>query len=261
MITLIKIGGSLITDKLVPHCYRPDVMNALAAELKASFVSGRSRWIIGHGSGSFGHVEARKYGTMDGASSEEQWYGFCRVAQTAAVLNQLVWTALVDQMLPVMRYSPSALAHADDGRIVRMDTSVIEESMQRGLLPLVHGDVAFDRHRGATILSTETIFTHLAQTLPVKRIILLGEVDGVLDDQRQVISSITPANFEQYRSFLGGSSGTDVTGGMLTKVTDMLALTASIPDLQIRIVNGLVAGNLTHALNDTASVGTLIHHA
>ncbi len=258
MITLIKIGGSLITDKNIPQSFRSDVMKLLTSELKSCFHPARSTWIIGHGSGSFGHVEAAKYDTVRGASSAEQWYGFCRVAYTAAKLNQLVWDELLDQALPVMRHPPSAVALATDGSISSMDVSLIETSIAHGLIPLVHGDVAFDTQRGATILSTETIFTHLTKTLPVSRILLLGEVDGVLDDKKQVIPTITRANFNDYRAFIGGSAGTDVTGGMLTKVSDMLALTEQVPELEIQIFNGLVAGNLTKALNSAASVGTLI---
>lgn len=258
MITLIKIGGSLITDKNTPQSFRSDVMKSLASELKSSFHPARSKWIIGHGSGSFGHVEAAKYDTVRGASSAEQWYGFCRVAYTAAKLNQLVWAELLEQMLPIMRHPPSAVALATDGSISNMDVSLIEVSLAHGLIPLVHGDVAFDTQRGATILSTETIFTHLTKTLPVSRILLLGEVDGVLDDKKQIIPTITRANFNDYRAFIGGSAGTDVTGGMLTKVSDMLALTEQVPELEIQIFNGLVAGNLTKALNSAAPVGTLI---
>ncbi|MFQ3645738.1 MAG: isopentenyl phosphate kinase [Anaerolineae bacterium] len=261
MITLIKIGGSLITDKHIPQSFRAEVMQSIAVELERAFRANDSQWIIGHGSGSFGHVEASKYGTADGASTPEQWYGFCRVAHTAAALNQLVWGMLLDHALPVMRHSPASIALATDGMISSMDVSLIERSLAHGLIPLVHGDVAFDTQRGATIISTETIFTHLAKTLPVSRILLLGEVDGVLDGQKRVIPTITRANFEDYLPFIGGSAGTDVTGGMLTKVADMLALTEIVPGLEIRIFNGLTPGNLTHALAGTAPIGTLIRSA
>jgi isopentenyl phosphate kinase len=261
MITLIKIGGSLITDKNTPQSFRAEVMHSIAVELRSAFRANDSQWIIGHGSGSFGHVEAAKYGTANGASTPEQWYGFCRVAHTAAALNQLVWGALLDRSLPVMRHPPAAIASAVGGVISSMDVSLIERSLAHGLIPLVHGDVAYDNQRGTTIISTETIFTYLAQSLPVSRILLLGEVDGVLDDQKRVIPIITRANFEDYRAFIGGSVGTDVTGGMLTKVADMLALTELVPGLEIRIFNGLISGNLTQALARAASIGTLIRSA
>lgn len=261
MITLIKIGGSLITDKNTPQSFRAEVMQSIAVELQEGFSANDAQWIIGHGSGSFGHVEASKYGTADGASTPEQWYGFCRVAHSAAALNQLVWDALLDHALPIMRHPPAAVALAANGVIASMDVSLIERSLAHGLIPLVHGDVAFDTHRGATIISTETIFTHLAKTLPVSRILLLGEVDGVLDDHKRVIPIITRTNFEDYRAFIGGSAGTDVTGGMLTKVADMLALTEVVPGLEIRIFNGLVPGNLTQALRGSSAVGTLIRSA
>jgi isopentenyl phosphate kinase len=59
-------------------------------------------------------------------------------------------------------------------------------------------------------------------------------------------------------SALGGSAGTDVTGGMRSKVQDLLALVQSIPQLTVRIMNGLPSGLLTDTLKGNAHPGTLI---
>lgn len=124
---------------------------------------------------------------------------------------------------------------------------------------MVYGDVSLDDVRGGTIISTETVFTYLVHQLPVKRVLLLGEVAGVYDQQGQVIPEITLNNVDQYRSSLGGSDGTDVTGGMLTKVTDMLALVERFPALQVYIIDGTRPEPLRALLQGGQSVGTLIH--
>ena len=111
---------------------------------------------------------------------------------------------------------------------------------------------------GGTIVSTETVFTYLAQNMPVTQVLLLGEVDGVLDLDHNVIPRITPANYESIKPALKGSGGVDVTGGMLTKVEDMLSLIEDKPYLSITILNGQTPGLLQQALMGETILGTVI---
>ncbi|NJO85017.1 MAG: hypothetical protein HC828_21200 [Blastochloris sp.] len=161
--------------------------------------------------------------------------------------------------VPVWRLQPSASALARDGEIIRMAVEPVRAALNHGLVPLVYGDVALDEQRGGTILSTEKIFFYLAQQLPVGQILLLGEVEGVYDENGVVIPEITPANFPEIERALGGSAGTDVTGGMESKVQDMLALTQAVPGLTIRIMSGTQPDLLRQTLTGTAQPGTLIH--
>ncbi len=259
MITLVKLGGSLITDKTIRASFREDAMQRIAQEIAGAIAQQPTMpLIIGHGSGSFGHFEAKQHNTMAGVQTPEQWRGFASVATIAAELNYLVAKVLHAAGLPIFRVQPSASAIAQDGNITQMALGNIESALARQLIPLVYGDVAFDAVRGGTIISTETIFTYLVEHLPVSRILLLGEVDGVYDLQQQVIPNITPANFEAIKPALGGSAGVDVTGGMLTKVEDMLALTQAKSALSILIFNGKTPGLLQSALLHQPILGTRI---
>lgn len=262
MITLLKLGGSLITDKTQKATFRQDVMLHVAREIREALNNlPDMKLIIGHGSGSFGHFEAKHYNTMAGAHSTGDWIGFSKVATIAAELNYLVAKELHAVDVPALRIQPSASAVAADGKIISMSLTSIERALSHGLVPLVYGDVAFDDVRGGTIISTETIFTYLVTQLPVKWIILLGEVDGVYDNHQAVISKITPDNFRQYKSALSGSSGVDVTGGMLTKVEDMLELASRDPYPVIQIINGTQPNLIRDALSNKPIVGTTIKRA
>jgi isopentenyl phosphate kinase len=92
----------------------------------------------------------------------------------------------------------------------------------------------------------------------VSQILLLGEVEGVYDQNGQVIPEITPDNLHAIEEALGGSAGTDVTGGMETKVRDMVALTQHVPGLTIRIMDGLKPEWLKRTLLGVAHPGTRI---
>ncbi len=259
MTTLLKLGGSLITDKRGEKAFRQDVMRRIANEVERADNRSPQRLVIGHGSGSFGHVPANKYGTINGVHSDDGWRGFTEVARVASELNELVTGELWNAGLPAMRIQPSASLIAHDGVPAQMDVMAIKAALDHGLIPVVHGDVAFDDVRGGTIISTESLFTYLAGRLAVRSIILAGEVPGVLDDSGRVIPQITPESAATIAHNLGGSSGTDVTGGMLTKVTDMLRLVIQNPSIRIHIINGLETDAVLHALLGDYSGGTVIH--
>lgn len=260
MLTFVKLGGSLITDKRVESSFRPDVMARIATEIASAWSDGGAmQLVIGHGSGSFGHVPAKRYNTMMGVHTPEQWQGFADVAEVASQLNMLVLGELRRAGLPALRLQPSASAVAEDGKIMQMALDPVRRAYEHDLIPLVCGDVAFDTVRGGTIISTETVFTYLAHNLPVQHILLVGEVEGVYDDQKRVIPEITPQNLPAISGMLGESAGTDVTGGMLTKVSDMVALAQQIPGLSVRIIDGTQPDILRSALRGTGQFGTLIH--
>ena len=273
----VKLGGSLITDKTRNETARPVVMARLAGELQASVANLRTPILIGHGSGSFGHIAAKQYGTRAGVRTADEWRGFAHVSVAAARLNRLVADALHHAGVPVISLAPSASMQCADGRIVSMDTRPIHQALQHGLYPLVMGDVAWDSARGGTIVSTEEVFAFLAGELPVSRVLLVGETAGVLEGFREeggavgvgrgtggvertggrVIPRITAENWAALQSAIGGSRGADVTGGMASKVRDMLALVHAHPNLAVSIFSGLVPGNLARAIAGE-QLGTVI---
>ncbi len=259
MLVFLKLGGSLITDKRVENSFRENVAARVAAEVSSAIQQAEAlQLLIGHGSGSFGHVVAKRFQTMQGVHTSEEWRGFAQVATVAAELNYLMARTLQAAGVPVWRFQPSASALSRDGILVEMAYAPISHALSHGLIPLVYGDVALDDRRGGTIVSTETVFFYLARQLPVNQIFLLGEVDGVYDEHGMVIPRITPATLSAVEQALGGSSGTDVTGGMETKVRDMLALTQTVPNLSIRIFNGNTPGLIEAALLGQEQPGTLI---
>ncbi|MCB0131193.1 MAG: isopentenyl phosphate kinase family protein [Caldilineaceae bacterium] len=264
---LLKLGGSLITDKRQPETARTAVMRRLAQEIAAA----RSRQpqlelVIGHGSGSFGHVVGKRYGTRAGVATPEQWFGFAATADAAARLNRLLIAALLEAGVPAWTIQPGAFMQCADGEIVRGSADMVQTALARGLTPVVHGDVMLDSIRGGTIASTEEVFARLARQLQPQRVILLGEVDGIftadpqLEPQAQRIAAISPATFDAMRASLGGSHGVDVTGGMSAKVAQAMGMLHANPGLEIIVCSGLIENNLLAALTEPpGSVGTRLY--
>lgn len=260
MLVFIKLGGSLITDKHREMSFHQACVERLASEIRAALdVNPDLKLVIGHGSGAFGHFAAKHYNTVAGVHTSDQWRGFAHVATVAADLNYRIASVLSTAGLPIWRIQPSASAICHDGDIESMALHPLHQAIEHHLIPLVYGDVALDTVRGGTIISTEKLFAYLAHHLPVKRILLLGEVEGVYDDAGQVIPEITPANYPTLAPFIAGAAGVDVTGGMSAKVHDMLRLVQALPEITVHILDGTQPDLLRRVLNaDHIPFGTTI---
>ena len=262
----LKLGGSLITDKRQPETPRLDVIGRLAAEIaEARRRRPQQRLLIGHGSGSFGHVVGSRYGTRAGVQTLEEWHGFAATADAAARLNRIVVRALLDAGVPAWSIQPSVCLRCEDGAVTAGPGETVELALARGLTPVLFGDVALDSVRGGTIASTEEIFDWLAVHLPPQRIVLAGEVNGVYtaDPQRDPaathIERIRPRDLRAIRQSLGASFGTDVTGGMAAKVEQAVEMVEKRKTLQVVICSGHIKGAVLAALTgETGLPGTRI---
>ena len=261
-LVFLKLGGSLITDKTKPYTPRLEVLADLAAQVEAARreLPGL-QLILGHGSGSFGHAAASRYQTRKGVSGPEAWAGFAEVWYQASALDRLVINSLHEAGSPAVALAPVASVSARDGQVAAWDLGPLRAALANGLLPVVYGDVIFDGQRGGTILSTEDLFTHLARQLRPRRILLAGQEAGVWADYprcTQLLGEMTPEVLDQKAEGLEGATGMDVTGGMQSKVTQMLALVSELPDLEVLIFSGLGPGNVRRALAGEAP-GTCLH--
>jgi isopentenyl phosphate kinase len=257
----LKLGGSLITDKTVPYTPRKDKIASLVAEIAQFWLSNvETQLILGHGSGSFGHTAAQTHGTRQGVKSPGQWKGFAEVWYQASVLNRFMMDALNYAGIPSIAFAPVAAVTAKDGKIASWDLNPIHNALAAGLVPVVYGDVVFDDIRGGTILSTEDLFAHLAVELHPQRILLAGLEEGVWEsfpDRTKKVDYITLVTFAKIKQGMGTALGADVTGGMESKVEQMLELVKIMPDLTAQIFSGEESGRLLKAMKGE-NVGTTI---
>ena len=267
-LVFLKLGGSLITDKTRPYTVRLDKLAKLTAEIASALGSTPGlTLLLGHGSGSFGHTAAKRYGTREGmpgasgaeSADREYWRGFAEVHFRAAQLNAHVMDALQHAGLPALAFPPSASLAAREGQIINWDLTPIRDALRNHLLPVVYGDVAFDDSRGGTIVSTEDVFEYLARDLSPARILLAGLEPGVWEDfpnRTRVLPTIRPQTYEAAQAGIRAAAAVDVTGGMQSKVRQMLALAGEL-GLSAQIFSGEEPGNVQQALMGKA-IGTII---
>jgi isopentenyl phosphate kinase len=259
-VILLKLGGSLITDKAGAGEARVELVERLAREIAAARPALEGGLIVGHGGGSFGHVAAAASGLNQGVLGPEQLPGIAETQASMARLHAIVFGALHRAGALPFSLAPSSFMTAAAGRPVALRLEPVQLALRMGLLPLVFGDVVLDRAWGASIASTEQVFVALARRLarcgtPIARALWLGETDGVLGADGVTLSRLG-AGTALAGEVAGAARGTDVTGGMAHRLETAAELARM--GIESWILDGRVPGRLRLALAGEAVPGTIV---
>ena len=234
-LVLVKLGGSVITDKSKPYTARLDVIKKLAKKI-SKLKSKNTDLIIGHGSGSFAHVPASKYQTQKGLINAKSTWGLALTADAAIQINRIVISEMLKLKIKCLSFSPLSFNY---GKKVLIGH--IKKAMEIGMLPVIYGDVIMNKDRGFEIYSGEKTLDLLARKLSIFykkiKIIYFTDTNGVYDDKGKTIPLITSKNFKEIKKYLTGSGNLDVTGGMIHKVEESLKLVQKL-DAEVYITNG-----------------------
>jgi len=257
--TILKIGGSVITDKNGELAARTEAINRLAEEIQKAKVK---NLIIVHGGGSFGHPTAQKYGIKEGLREDSQKVGFAETHHVMTVLNGLLMDALVWHNIPALSVTPSCCVVTENGRIKHFEDSVLKMLMKMSFVPVLCGDVTLDEKLGFTVLSGDQIVSYLARKFGAGKIVIGVDTDGLYDADPKVAKNaklyghLTLSELEKVKEKIGGSTAADVTGGMLGKITELVsAVEQGIP---VAIVNAAKPNRVYKALMGDAVEGTVI---
>lgn len=254
-IILIKLGGSVITDKNIPYVARLDVIRRLARELKR--IKDTS-FVLAHGSGSFGHTSAQKYGGKKGYKSK---WGVAKVARDAMEINRLVMDIFIEEGLPAISLRPMSMMLADGGKLKKDLFEIVEKVINQGLIPVVYGDVIVDNKWKTTIYSGETALNEIGMYLlrhgfKVDKIIQAGETNGVYDQKGKTIPLINKKDWDKIKKCLFENKRADVTGGMEYKIEN--ALNIAKIGINTLLINGNRVNELSNAILGKIVKGTSI---
>jgi len=254
---IVKLGGSVVTDKRKPFLVKRKDLKRLAGELKAA----KGPLIVVHGGGSFGHPLALKYKIADGYTGKNQLMGMSLTHRAMILLNSYVVEALQNADIPAIGVQPSSSTVLINGRIKSMDIGPIRMMLALGLVPVLYGDVVSDVKKGVKILSGDQIVSYLARRLGASKVIVGVDVDGVYADdpkgnkKSEILKKITPDDARLVAS-LGAAGTQDVTGGMRNKVLELLDLARL--GIEAEIVNASKPNVLRGAIRGKNVLGTKV---
>jgi len=234
---VLKIGGSIITDKSRDLTARQDEIVRIAKEI----ASCPQDLVLVHGAGSFGHIPARRFGLPEKFSPQ----GLVATHSSVVRLNEMVVRALGEAGVACLPIQPLSCVTLRDGRIDSFFLHPIKEMLKRGILAVLHGDVAMDCTRGAGIVSGDQLVSYLGKALSAEVVAVGCDVEGVMLCG-QPLQEVRRRDLSAIGSALGGSAGVDVTGGMRGKLLELLDLADS--GISSVIFDAGKEGNIRRAL-------------
>ncbi len=256
---VLKIGGSVITDKNGELAARTEAINRLAEEIARAR---RESLILVHGGGSFGHPTASKHVIKDGLKKEAQKVGFAETHHVMTVLNGLVMDSLVWHEIAAVSIPPSSVMMTEAGRIKLFDDTATRTLLNMGFTPVLYGDAVLDEELGFTILSGDQIAAYLALKFNAPKIVFGVDTDGLFDSDPKINKNaklqrqLTLNQLRDAQEKLGTTSKTDVTGGMSGKINE---LTPAVErGVEVEIVNASKPNRVYKALVGEKGEGTII---
>lgn len=257
--TVLKLGGSVITDKEKPLTPNLQAIKRLAKEIAQAEVLSL---IVVHGGGSFGHHIAKLYNLTEGYIDPSQVIGFSEAHHAMTKLNSLVMEALLNNNINAVVIQPSSCVITKTGRIQSMEKKPLKRMIDMGLVPVLYGDTVLDSEKGFAILSGDQIVSSLALNFGASRIIIGGDVDGLYtkdpktSKSAKLIKRVTLEELKTQKHDIEGSKATDVTGGMLGKVRELIP--AIEQNIQALLVNATKPLRVYKALKGEEVIGTII---
>ncbi|MCO8245915.1 MULTISPECIES: isopentenyl phosphate kinase [unclassified Haladaptatus] len=223
-LTVLKLGGSVITDK-----DRPDTLDGEMLDFVADAV-GESKsgdqtddLVLVHGAGSFGHHHASQHGVSKTVGSSDV-AAVIDIHGAMETLDQFVLSRLHERDVPAVPVHPFSVASRDSDANLSLPVKQVATMLGEGFVPVLYGDVVVHEGKGVTIVSGDELVASVARQLDADRVGFCSTVPGVLDEDDAVISEIT--SYDQVADVIGESESTDVTGGMAGKVNALLELGA-----------------------------------
>ena len=241
---LIKLGGSVITNKQKPLTPNLSAINKIASQLKKV----REPIIIVHGGGSFGHYWSVRY-DMHTKPAKYSKKGVAVVKNSMVELNKIILDLFLKNDLNPYCLPPTDFMFGDKADVKKVKE--IPKIAKDGLVPISYGDVLWHGKNKFYILSGDRIMGILAKILKPRLAIFVLNVDGVYSDMKtkKILYEI------KGQKTAISKVGMDVTGGMARKIKE--ATTISKCGIDVFLVNGNKPERIVNAIKGKKFEGTV----
>ena len=253
---IIKLGGSVITDKSKKSLFKTNIMNNLSKEIKKA----NKKCVIVHGAGSFGHILAKKYNLNNGYKDKDQLKGFSETMQMVQVLNSYVLESLNNNGLNAISISPHNILKLKNHEIFNINFEIISDFLKNNFTPVTFGDVVLDEKLGFSICSGDLLIYELSKFFKPEKVIFVLDEDGIFDSnpkinkKAQLLKHVKREDIKKLSTDL--NSHADVTKGMEGKINiiDKIAKLG----IDTILLNGNKYDRLYRALLGKEIIGTIV---
>ena len=241
---LIKLGGSIITNKEKPLSARRKTIESVLKQIRKI----KEPKIIVHGGGSYGHYWSVKY-DMHTKPAKYDLKGVSVVKNSMIALNKIILDMAVKNRLNPYSLPPTDFMSGN--RSIKSKILTINDIAKSGLTPITYGDALWYGQKKSYILSGDVIMTALAKVLKPRLSIFALNVDGVYSNMK---SKKLIYDFKKEKPSISANK-MDVTGGMTRKITEAVKMSRS--GLKVFFANGNKPQRITDAVSGKKFEGTL----
>lgn len=256
---ILKLGGSVITDKTKECSFRQKIMDRLAKEIKKA----NPEIIIIHGAGSFGHIQAKKYRLNEGYKKQEQIHGFSVTHEMVQSLNSMVLKSLQNNGIPAVSISPHSVVKLDNHELLSMNYDVFDEYLKKKFTPVTFGDVVLDKKLSFSICSGDLLAMALSKHFKPSKMIFVIDEDGIYTSNPKIDKNaklIESTSFDKLKRLTtSADSHADVTGGMGGKIETIKNI--SKQGIDTVLLNGNKPGRLYKVLIGEKTKITIVYGA
>ncbi len=241
---LIKLGGSIITNKEKPLSPRKKSIDKIVRALKKI----DEPIIVVHGGGSYGHYWSVKY-NMHTKPANYNIHGVSVVKNSMVELNKIILDSFLKNKLNPYCLPPTDFIFGNKPIIKKVKE--IEKIAKTNLIPITFGDALWFGKKKSYILSGDRIMSVLANILKPRLCVFVLNVDGLYSD---------PKTKKLIRELKGEKplilkSSKDVTGGMKRKVDEATKISKN--GMNVFFVNGNKPERIVEAVKRKKFHGTL----
>ncbi len=242
---LLKLGGSVITDKAGEAKFKKPACKRLLGELKRAQVPA----VLFHGAGSFGHPAALRHGLGSKPAKPE---GVAEVLAQVCKLHAEVLAVAQEQGLKPLSFPLHHTVSSAGGQLEDLPVARLLRALEEGYTPVLSGTLVRDAQLGWRVASADELMADLAPELDPRLAVFCSDVDGVMGPGG-VMDSFGRADLDQLHPMESG--GADVTGRMAGKLERAFEVAACCPTW---ILSGEERGRVQDVLKGKQVVGTRI---
>lgn len=242
---LIKLGGSIITNKEKPLSPRRKTIDKIVQSLRKI----DEEIVIVHGGGSYGHYWSVRY-NMHTKPANYSPHGVSVVKNSMVELNKIILDSFLKNKLNPYCLPPTDFMSGN--KPVTKKVKEIGKIAKTGLIPITYGDALWYGQKKFFILSGDKIMTMLSKILRPKLCIFVLNVDGLYSDMKskKLIRKLGKKIPLLTKTLM------DVTGGMSRKVEESSIIAKS--GIDVFFVNGNKPQRIVDAIKRKKFNGTLV---
>ena len=248
---VIKIGGSLLTNKAVYRSVKIENLRRFAMQIK----SVREPMVVVHGTGSFGKPQAQMYHYMDGLIAAEQYEVVAKVEGDLDKLRGHVMDCLRDFSLPVISINVASLFKANNQEIDALSLECIERLLKNGIFPVISGGFVPNINSGFTVCSSDYIAALLAVRLKVR--MLIYATDREILTGSGAVERLSESDL-RYDDWIQDADN-DVSRGLRGKLE--AGFMAANSGIDTFVINGNLSNCYLNLLQGTATGSTKLYPA